>query len=402
MNLKKLKNLFKYKHVAVVVLLVVIFIELISYFHLNSVTTQADIENYANKVLTLCKDTKYHPACYDKAIPQLMDYISMEDAFKVTSIVQDKDRSYLYCHVLAHALSAREVDKNPSAWKDVVSRVPSGMCSNGGIHGAFQERFRGETFTEEQLQTIKPELNDLCEERDSWHPTGLEQASCYHALGHLTMYLTSADIPRSLSLCDEISLKPGGRDYRHLCYDGAFMQIFQPLEAEDFSLIIGKEVTKEQLPDFCNKFTGEVKGSCWSEGWPLYRSELEKPEGLNSYCSKASLSERDRCFSSIIYVMTAMFNLDSNKIISYCPKVVKNQVGGCFASGASRMIEVDYRNIDKAAELCTEAEKFDPKHTCFKTLLQYSTYNFKKDSPEFYKVCNSMPTEWKELCLKKQ
>lgn len=358
------------------------------------------IEQYADRVIAICAESNYRPACYDKEIPQLMQQISMEDAFKVTSVVQSKDKVYAYCHVLGHELSAREVDKNPSKWKDVIRRVPSGMCSNGGIHGAMQQRFRSEKFTAAQTAEIKPELNDLCEEGENWHPTGLEQGSCYHALGHLTMYLTDANINQSIAICDEVAKKPDGRDLSQLCYDGSFMQIFQPLEPEDFDLIKGKEVAKADLQKFCAKYSGPQRGSCWSEGWPLYRDELLQPSGLTAYCNKSIPPEVDRCFMSLQYVLAAQFNLDSEKILSYCPSLEKNRVGDCFGTSASRMIEVDYRNIEKAVDLCLASEKYDNQSKCFSTLLLYSTYNYHPGSDEFYRVCNSFPNIWKDKCLK--
>jgi len=394
-------QLFKNKKFIVNFLAVIILVECAIYFY-PGFGDKISLEEYANKIVSTCESASHRPTCYDKTIPDLMDYVSMEDAFKITFLVQGKDPEYAYCHVLAHELSAREVIKDPSRWKDVATRSPSGICSNGGIHGAFQERFRGEFFTDEELVAIKPELMDLCEKRENWSPTGLEQASCYHAMGHLTMYLTEADINRSLVLCDDLAVK-GNRDYKHLCYDGVFMQIFQPLEPEDFSLIKGKEITKDTHEKFCDKFTGEAKGSCWSEGWPLYRQELMKdPKALTAYCKKASTEERERCFSSIMYVMTAMFNLDATKVMSYCPGLQGEEIGKCFASAAGRMIEVDYRNIKKAVDLCSASAPHDPKNACFSMILVFSRYNYKPESPEFYEVCNSLPEMWKNKCLEKK
>src|SRR3989344_9661052 len=74
-----------------------------NWFSLNNST----FTKYADKIIKECADSTYRPGCYDKQIPKLMDYISMEDAFEVTAIVQNKDSSYPYCHVLAHELSAR-------------------------------------------------------------------------------------------------------------------------------------------------------------------------------------------------------------------------------------------------------------------------------------------------------
>jgi hypothetical protein len=357
------------------------------------------IEQYAQEVLKTCSQANYRPTCYDEQIPKLMDFISIEDAFKVTRIVQDNDPGYAYCHVLAHELSAREVQKNPSAWKDVVTKCPAGMCSNGCIHGGFQEKFRAETFTDEQIEKLKPDLYSLCEKRDSWNPTGLEQASCYHALGHLTMYVTEADIFKSLEVCDEVAFKKDGRDFRQLCYDGAFMQIFQPLEPEDFALVEGKEVKKEELEKFCSQFSGHEKASCRSEGWPLFREELKKPAELIRYCSKSDPPEVGRCYSAIIYVMAAQFGLDSDKIYDYCSGLPDPVNGQCFANSASRMIETDYRNINKAVSLCGRGSKFDTENQCFREMLVYSDYNFHRGSNEFFQICNALPLEWKEKCL---
>lgn len=353
----------------------------------------------ADRIIDICSNQNFRPSCYDKEIPKLMDYISMEDAFEVTRIVQDKDSNYSYCHVLGHELSAREVQKDPDKWKDVVSRCPTGMCSNGCIHGVFQERFRAETFTDEQIVKLKPDLEFLCEKRNSWSPTGLEQASCYHALGHLTMYITNADIKKSITLCEEIAKKPDGRDLSQLCFDGAFMQIFQPLEPEDFALIEGKEVKKDELYSFCQRFDGIKRDSCWTEGSSLFREEIAKPEGLVNFCSKASSEGRNRCYDALIYVVTARTGLDEDKMFNYCSKLPGDIQGRCFANSASRMVEVDYRNAEKASNLCVRGEIFDKNGECFNELIIYSTFNYHPNSEPFFQLCNSLPGEWKSKCL---
>ncbi|MCP6719986.1 MAG: hypothetical protein KJI72_01490 [Patescibacteria group bacterium] len=362
---------------------------------------QVSFEEYADRVVEKCKDAGYRPSCYDKEIPELMDAISMEDAFEVTRIVQDQDRSYYYCHVLGHELSAREVRKDPSSWKDVVTQCPSGMCSNGCLHGGFQERFREGAFTETEVREITKELTNLCEEKPAWRPTGLEQASCYHALGHLTMYITSAELNKSSEICEEIAVKPDGRNYSQLCFDGVFMQIFQPLEPEDFALVEGKQPTKEEVPLFCGNFTGKKRASCLSESWPLFFKELKNPENLVRFCSMTEESERTRCYNVIFYVMTAQLGFNVETLQNYCAGLPKERQGLCFANAASRMIETDYRNIDKSVRLCTTAEDYDADEECFAELLQYSTYNFHAGSEAFFRLCNSLPEPWSEKCLSK-
>jgi hypothetical protein len=329
-----------------------------------------------------------------------MDTISMEDAFQITRVVQDQDPSYQYCHVLGHNLSAREIKKDPSRWKEVLTRCPSGLCSNGCLHGGLQERFRAESFTDAEIVQLKPDLNTLCEARPEWQPTGLEQASCYHALGHLTMYITAADIKKSIELCKEFSVKRDGRDLSHLCFDGVFMQIFQPLEPEDFALIEGKQPTKEELPSFCREFEGYQKGSCWNEGWPLFLQEITTPEGVVKFCS--TLKEpflQDRCYNAMFYVVPAQFKLDEDRIQKFCSKLPDPKRGQCFANAASRFIETDASLVENSVRMCEYAARFGADEQCYQELLFYSTYNFLPGSEGFLKLCSRLPQPWTEKCL---
>lgn len=184
------------------------------------------------------------------------------------------------------------------------------------------------------------------------------------------------------------------------------MQIYQPLEPEDFALIKGKEVTKNTVDKFCANFEDTQKGSCLSESWPLFSEELQKPEGLVNFCSKEEPEEKDRCFEGMLYVLTTQFNFDPQKIHDFCLGLPADRQGRCFADGASRMIETDYRNISKSVDLCTGSqtdanERSSNKNVCFAELLKFSTFNFHAGSDEFFKLCNGLPEDWKTKCLNK-
>ncbi|MDP3794443.1 MAG: hypothetical protein Q8R13_00745 [bacterium] len=361
--------------------------------------TTPPLERYAEDVLVRCKSAAYRLGCYDEEVPKLMSAISMEDAFAVTRLIQEKDPEFRFCHVLGHNLSAQEVKKDPSRWKDVLARCPSGVCSNGCLHGGLQERFRAETLSEAEVEAIKPDLETLCEARPNWQPTGLEQGSCYHALGHLTMYLTSADIAKATTLCEELAVKPDGRDFSPLCFDGAFMQIFQPLEPEDFALVHGKQPSKQDAAAFCRQFSGARRASCHSESWPLFRDELMRPEGLTRFCGEAPAGQETRCYRSLVYVLTAQFNFDTRKLKDFCAGLTPEWRGFCFANVASRLIETDYRNIEASVALCRDGAPFDPEARCFSELVFYATYNFHAGSPEFFELCGDLPDPWRVGCL---
>ncbi|MEN9621829.1 MAG: hypothetical protein RLZZ67_263 [Candidatus Parcubacteria bacterium] len=390
-----LKNKIVFSLVGVLLLAVVVELSLLG----GSSIKSGDFTVLAHTTVTKCSSSKYKPTCYDDEIPKLMGQISMEDAFQVTRLIQDEDPSYRYCHVLGHKLAARETAVDPDKWQDVIKRCPSGLCSNGCIHGAFQERFRKEVLTDEEIEVLKPQFENVCENRSGFNPTGLEKASCYHALGHLFMYVTGADIRKSVSLCKEMTVKPEN-DYSQLCFDGSFMQIFQPLEPDDFALIVGKEVDKKHVKAFCDDYAGKQKGSCWSESWPLFREELYKPENLINHCNYLSeKQERGRCFNALLYVYTAQMGFNQDKVFDYCSAMPSKYSGNCFAQASSRLIETDYRNGPSAVALCEKGAMYDVDNLCFKELLKYSTFNFHQGSEAFKSFCAVMPVPWNEKCF---
>lgn len=357
------------------------------------------LADYADQVMATCASSNYHPGCYDKEIPKLMDNISMEDAFRVTRLVQQEDPQYWYCHVLGHNLSSRETAKDPAKWKEVIPRCPAGMCSNGCIHGALQERFRKEAFSKDEVELVLPDLADICEEKPSWHPTGMEKATCYHAIGHLLMYLTDADTKKSVEMCDKIAKKPDGSDYLTVCYDGIFMQLFQPLEPEDTALIKGKTPAKEALHAFCSDYSTRPRASCWSEGWPLYWDQVKKPEGLMSFCSRLEKGTmRDRCYNGMFFVMAAQFQLNAEKIVAFCQAIPLPARGRCFANGAGRLIETDSKLVGASLAMCAQAAQAGAGDDCYNELVTYSQFNFHAGSAAQKELCDGLPQKWRARC----
>lgn len=403
-RLKSVDKLFRNTNFIIIGLLVVIFLEFIIFFVINTVETQPNvpvtpIKELANKIIGLCDSSLNHTSCYDKEIPKLMPSISMEEAFAVTKLVQDADPTYRYCHVLGHELSAAEVRKNPADWKNVVTRCPKGLCSNGCMHGSFQEKFREEVVDPTQLQSIKPELLDLCESRGNWKPTGAEQASCYHGLGHMGMFITNGEINQAMSLCNYLALRADGKDYRKLCYDGLFMQLFQPLEPEDKILAEGKVPDQAHVRQFCGKFPKEAKASCLSESWPLFREEVQTPDGTVRFCKLQDSDDIQRCYDVMYNIRATSLEFNKDKISGFCMAMPEEQIGRCLASSANRMIEVDYRNINDAIALCAANKAVDIKEECFQELADMAEYNLSHNSPEFYDLCNHLPDRWRSICL---
>lgn len=360
----------------------------------------AKLERYAEEVIRTCSKDSYPPRCYDIEIPKLMDQgLSMEEAFATTEIIQNKDSSYFYCHVLGHNLSAKETAKDPSQWTEVIARCPTGQCGNGCLHGAAQERFRDDVLSPEQIQDLTPQLAQICESASGRNFTGLEKSSCYHSLGHLSMYITGADIHAATNICDAIAKKETV-DHTQTCYEGAYMQIFQPLEPEDFALV--KHIpahTIEEAEVFCDSFTGERRSACHRESWPLYHESLVDGSGLEAFCTLVpDATSIKRCYNAMFYVITAQVNFDISRIESICMKLPEKRKAQCFGNSASRFLETDYRLIPKALELCAMAEREGMGSRCYDELTFYSSFNFHKDSLAMKQLCAGLPEPWKTTC----
>lgn len=367
-------------------------------------TREEQITTSAHRVVDLCKHEDHRPSCYDREIPKLMKRFTMEESFMITKIVQTKDPAYAYCHVLGHAISAQETKKDPSLWKEVITRCPSGVCSNGCVHGAFQERFRTDVLTRDEIEKIKPDLESVCEPRGTWNPTGMVQATCYHALGHLLMYITGADISESTALCDEVAgpKNDDGDDHRQVCYDGTFMQVFQPLEPEDIALVKDIQPTRDTVEAFCRPYTQERLASCVNESWPLYQKELQDPAFMPSFCGRLPDGLANRCYTGMFYILVVQFQFNLDSMKTYCEGLPGDLQGRCFAATASRLIETDWQNTEKAVAWCHDNEAHDPEELCYKEIAQNSGFNFHPDSPQFIALCNALPASWKDTCFNRE
>jgi len=364
-------------------------------------TGEGKFAKYADAVIETCSKESYPPSCYDTEIPKLMDQgLSMEDAFAVTSIIQNRVHDYFYCHVLGHNLSAKETAKDPAAWTDVVARCPVGMCSNGCLHGAAQERYRDDVLTDAQIQDLLPEMSNICEPGEGRDFTGLEQASCYHSLGHLTMYISGAAIDTATGVCDKIA-KKGEADYTQTCYEGAYMQIFQPLEPEDFALVADiAPKTTDEAESFCDQYAGERRAACHRESWPLYRETLSTPSSLERFCTLVPDAQSEqRCYNAMFYVLTAQFNFDKDRIVPLCTGLPEKRMAQCFGNSASRFIETDYRLTPDAIALCKIADEHGVGARCYDELLFYSSFNFHPGSEAFENLCAALPEPWKTKCV---
>lgn len=402
---KIFKGLGNKKLVAILILIFVVLIEVVlltDTAFINKLSQRwLSLEQHADQVIEECADASYRPGCYDIEVPKLMDYISMEKAFEVARIIQSKDSEFGYCHVLGHNLGGKEASKDPENWKDVISRCPRGICSSGCIHGAAMERFEDSFLNQDQLEEAKAELMGTCEDRGAISFTGLEKAECYHGLGHLAMYLTDGSLEDSIGVCDTVAVDEKGESQVSLCYEGMFMQLFQPLDEEDIALVEGLgPQSKEEARPFCESFKEEeLIEACWSQAHPFFRENLSTIEGILEYCDQAATEQsQNHCYSMSFYGEAQGSNYDQERLTVLCSNMPEYLKVMCFGDVANAIIHGGFSNIERAVGFCSLAPEKSVQDGCYERIIEWSAYNIPVQTDEFSRLCNSIPEEFQDSC----
>ena len=359
-------------------------------------------EALAREEVFLCRGSvgeEKKEICYQKNVPQLMDQgLSMERAFTVLMRVLTLDPGYQSCHVLAHLLASREVAKDPSKWKDVIVRAPMAICGSGALHGAFQERFSVESLPNATAATLGPMLDGVCDARPGWNPTFLDRSSCMHGMGHLFVYVTNADVKKSVALCDALAKRPDF-DFRQTCFEGVFMQLYQPLEPEDKTLIHAIEPALEHPQTFCAQFTGMAHNACVKESWPDVPGSASDPKVFEALCDQLSEPGAIQyCASGLMYPVIEVLHYDVPTVEAFCGGLKDQDLRNiCWARTASKFVWADWRNVPEALSICVAAPTAS-KDACWKELMTYAYEGMPKDSPQAKALCGGMPDPYKGEC----
>ena len=400
-------KLLKYKFIIAGIFFVasICAIGFVFFHHQNQGTKkEKSIEAYAHDMVVLCKDASYRPLCYETEVPKLVTQIPTERIFDVIRKIRTEDPEYLYCHVLAHKLGRYEVSLDPNRWLDAIAKGPTdGMCSNGFAHGAIVTRFNHENLSKEEFNSALPDLALACEPREGFNPTDLTKAICYHGIGHVLIHMTLADVKESLQACEYVSQKKDGRDYRQVCTEGVYMQLFQPLEPEDFALVdkLPYAPTKEKLKQFCSdsSSTDAQYGACYREAWPLLGTDIYESKGISNYCGQLTEKQgKESCFVSA-FTINGRHGLGApEKMALICNGMPEQYQGMCFARGANAFPEEDPQLVKNGIAFCALAKTKAAQDECYNFLARVAVFNFHEGSSAFEEMCSSLPSEFEKTC----
>ncbi len=352
----------------------------------------------AQKISTACRNAADAAKCYEQEVPTLYPRHAVSEVFDVVREIRHNDPSYQFCHVLAHRLGERVVAEDPDHWIDAIPlNPPDGLCSNGFIHGVVGGRFRAEVLDDETVRAFIPDFARACEARDSWRPSDLDRAICYHGMGHLYTFITDADIPKALDICDKTT--PG--DMHRVCIEGVFMQIYQPLEPDDFLMLerMDDRPSTTTVRRYCAHFDDDrYEGACLRESWPYFKDEILSGEGAERFCSgQPSFEETRACFDSISSIVGRMSLNEPNNAVRACGKFPSSFKETCFAATAQAVLEENRSDSEAAIGICKSAGA--QERPCVEALLLRAGFVFGSDTKRYTDFCRRLPDDLRSQCL---
>lgn len=355
----------------------------------------------AGEIVAMCESEGER--CYEREVPKLYPTRSIPEVFAAIREIRTKDSTYQFCHVLAHKMGEAVVAEDPAKWLDAFALNPSdNLCSNGFIHGIIVGRFRNDVLDDASLQATVPDFRKACEPRENWAPSPLDQAICYHGLGHLFTFITNADLMRALDVCDAIGESKTG-NFMRVCREGVYMQIYQPLEPDDFELVAQLEIkpTKENYRQFCKTYSSrpEEEGACLREAWPMFRQGLLDGTEAARFCSGQPNSiEEASCYQSISAIVGRMSLGSQSKAVDACKKFPAARQVECFSTVAMTRLEEQQTNGEEAIALCNAAPA-TIKGECISILAQRASFIFSSGSAEKNRFCSLLPDNVRPICM---
>ncbi|HVS79998.1 MAG TPA: hypothetical protein VHF05_03375 [Candidatus Paceibacterota bacterium] len=246
------------------------------------------------------------------------------------------------CHTQAHQVG-RVAYKiyGASVFKD-----GDDSCHSGFYHGAM-EALIAEKGTDDFTKTV----SDLCSNFD----TRFGNFECLHGVGHGVLAYTDYDLPKALTICQELPTEFEARS----CYGGVYMEnvvtgmgVGAKPDHTTSWLNTDPQYPCDALPDDFN-----MVDDCYlmQTSWMLYVSNYDYPKVIGD-CMAAPADHRHTCFKSFGRDVAGNTLRDPQKIVGYCgtvPQDDNNYESDCIAGAVNVIIDFwGEKYTDEADPVC--------------------------------------------------
>lgn len=284
---------------------------------------------------------KYYSKLVESADPQIA-LASLRQSIKTDNTLLK------YCHPIAHDIGQKSFSK----YRDFTQalKYQDEICNSGYLHGVI-ENFLA------QNPNYQTAFKTVCKDFDTESYLGWE---CNHGIGHGLMFVTTNNLPLSISMCDSLQNEKAAA----YCANGVFMENFNTDQKTHPSAFL-----KSDDPFYpCISFE-KYKSDCFTYA-PVYYLDLNNHDFQKalSWCDSAPNEFKNSCtFGVGTQAIKEAIN-EPKQIENMCTNPANKRPEACII-GMITLYVYHFGNIENGKQLCSELEK-NNKQICDNLITQ--------------------------------
>lgn len=311
--------------------------------HTSSASSILNLDTFLRTGMAACMQNKGSAQCYRNLASNLLAQAPIRTTLETIARNEQHPEVFSQCHQLTHFLARTHYDHTkdvPLAFNSCTSACHGG-CYHGVIEGYFKEHnidigTLDDAPMEEQIRTV-------CGQEGT-HASPRIYSECLHGIGHAMMFITEADLPRSLTLCDALAAP----SLRETCYGGVFMENSSSSTNRDHPT---KYLNREDPLYPCSILADQYKTICY-QYQSSYFAELSQWDWNHTIvlCEKVPLPYREGCMhiigtNQVGYTQDTAFMLATCNLIkepaytASCIRGIVSALGGRYIGEHARMQE---------------------------------------------------------------
>ena len=377
----KLQNWEKKYYILLIFFSLIILGWLFSLNHKSIQVSYEQADSFISSSIKSCYEVGGSTQCLASAASDFTSQFPLELILKVFAENEYKPDFFAMCHGTLHFIG-REVYKiNGSVAKALpqCTSVCFEACSHGVLEGYFQTN---------NLSSIEK----ICGKKENFEKPELYN-QCLHGLGHGLMFITEADLPKSLKYCDSLNTQQD----RDQCYGGVFM--------ENSTSSTNKEHPSRYLKAEdswypCNILEDRYLRMCYIlQGFYVAQSLQYDTLAVIESCAGVPKKYQPSCFSAIGQVKVG-HTQDPKEVKNECYLISDNSyIDACIEGAVGAMANRYAGNMDKIIDFCFSVTD-EHKEACYKNLGN-SVRSWNGSSAEIEKECSKIKEpNYVNFCLR--
>jgi len=351
----------------------------------------ASLESYMLSEMHACfQKVSGKNQCYNQVAVNVLKKNDLQQAITVLEKNQDQSELFQSCHEMGHFLG-REEYKRTKKVNEALS-VCTPVCFAGCFHGVLEGHLIEKKIGLDQPELLSKEITKICGLKQDYAQAEFFN-QCLHGLGHALMFLTNANLPTALKLCDNLQTK-SEQDW---CYSGSFMENSTSSTNKDHP---SKYLKADDILYPCNSLDGKYLEMCYALQ-SFYFADVSQYDWQKtiSLCLLVPTPYQETCIRSVGQNLVG-FSQDFNLIKNNCYLVDSQDLRQACIQGVILALSSKYGgDFSKMMQFC-EVLDISYKRGCY-SQVGISSKDWLTNIQDLKKVCSSIrEVEYQDACLK--